>query len=157
MNVPNHLRAVVAAGVAVLVVTTIAATRPPATLSGQPSLDRGRVAEVSFPYPHLLVVLQPTSDGQPDDARVILDDGSVAAPTQIIYQVPADGQPFQIGAPDPYGGEPSCDEDQICWGPTTVAPTLTVSIQLTYHGIPCTITGSPAKRTEIDCNEQSAN
>lgn len=153
MEMTKHLRAVVAAGLAVLVVTAIAATRSPAEIAGQPGLDRGRAAETTFPYPHLLV-MRLAGDGLPDEARLILDDGSVAATTQLVYQVPADNRPFQVATSDPDQGTPVCDDtEQICWGQTTVAPTLATTIQLTYVGIPCTITGSPGEPTTVDCTD----
>lgn len=152
----THLRAVAGIGVAVLTVAVIAATRPPGAISGQPTVDRARVAEVTFPFPHLLV-LRLTEAGQPDEARVILDDGSIAAPTQIVYQVPTDSRPFQVAATDPYNGPPACDDDgRICWGPTTVTPTLDTTIKLTYLGLPCTLSGSQGARTAIQCTDPSA-
>lgn len=151
----SHLRAVAAAALAGLLVTTIAATRPSAAIPGQPSLDRARAAEISFPYPHLSV-LRLTGDGIPDEARLILDDGSAVAAVQVAYQVPADNQPFQVATPDPGQGAPVCDTEQICWGQTTVAPTLETTIQLTYLSLPCIITGSPAKPTTIDCTDATA-
>lgn len=93
-----------------------------------------------------------TGDGLPDEARLIFDDGSITSGTHVSYQVPANGEPFQVANTDPEAGEPSCDEaDQICWGPTTVGPWLNTRVELTYLGIPCVITGSPVDRTAINC------
>lgn len=144
-------RAVTGIGLVVLVAAGIAATRPATAVAGQPTVDAARAAEIDFPYPHLSV-LRLTSDGLPDEARLIFDDGSITSGTHVSYQVPANGEPFQVANTDPEAGEPSCDEaDQICWGPTTVGPWLNTRVELTYLGIPCVITGSPVDRTAINC------
>src|SRR6478609_3945285 len=46
----------------------------------------------------------------PGEARLIFDDGSITLGAQVTYQVPANGEPFQVASSDPQGGEPSCDE-----------------------------------------------
>jgi len=152
-----YLRASVATGLAVLVVTAIAATRPPTAVTGQATLDQARAAEISFPYPHLSIQRLTGAAGQPDQARLIFDDGAVTVGTQVIYQVPTNGEPFQVASDDQQGAGPSCDEaDQICWGPTTVGPWLNTKIEVTYLDLPCVITGSPVDRTTIDCADPAA-
>ena len=149
----KSVRAVTGIGLVVLVAAGIAATRPVTAVAGQPTADPARVAEIDFPYPHLSV-LRLTGDGQPDEARLIFDDGTVTVGTQVTYQVPANGEPFQVASSDPRAGEPSCDEaEQICWGPTTVGSWLNTRVELTYLGVPCVIIGSPIDRTTIDCTD----
>ena len=147
----RSIRAVTGIGLVVLAAAGIAATRPATAVAGQPTVDAARAAEIDFPYPHLSV-LRLTGDGLPDEARLIFDDGSITSGTHVSYQVPANGEPFQVASTDPEAGEPSCDEAvQICWGPTTVGPWLNTRVELTYLGIPCVITGSPVDRTAINC------
>lgn len=142
----QHIRAGAGVTLVLLAGIAIATTRPAAAIAGQPTVDRAHLAEVTFPYPHLSI-LRITGDGLPDDAKLVFDDGSVAVATQVIYQVPADGQPARAE-------DPVCDEaDQICWGTTTVDPSLQARVELTYAGVPCEIAGSPAERTTIECSE----
>lgn len=156
MTSTTYLRAATAASLAVLAVTAIAATRPATTVAGQATLDRARAAELTFPYPHLSI-LRLTGDGQPDEARLIFDDGTVTVGTQVSYQVPTTGEPFQVATNDQREAAPSCDDaDHICWGKTTVGPWLNASIEVTYLDLPCVITGSPVDRTTINCTDAAA-
>lgn len=137
-------------GLVVLAIAGTAATRPPAQVAGRPTFDRAQLAADTFPYPHLAVVRLETADGQPGDARIILDDGSVEPAVRVFYQVPATGDPVRAAAP-------FCDpSDMICWGTTSVDPALTTRIELDYLGVPCTITGSPAVRTTLQCSEPAS-
>jgi hypothetical protein len=101
-------------------------------IAGQPTIDRESLAEAIFPYPHLEIARTP-------DSQVVLtfDDGTVLPAGKVIYQVPANGEPIRAG-------DPICDTtDMICWGTTTVDPTLSVRIiELEYMGTPCVLAGS---------------
>lgn len=129
------------AGLVVLAIAGIVATRPPAQVAGQPTPDPAAVAEATFPYPHLTV------SAADDRAKLLLDDGSVDPQTRITWTVPRDGSLVRASAP-------WCDtSDMICWGATTVDPALTTRIDLEYQGVPCVIAGSPAVRTTLQCSE----
>lgn len=127
------------AGLVVLAVVGIAATRPPAAVAGRPTFDRATVAEATFPYPHLVV----TRNGS--KAVLTFDDGTVAPGGSVSYQVPTDGTP---------AGVRTCDgADMICWGRTTVDAGLSVRVELNYLDTPCVIVGSPTTPTRVECTE----
>lgn len=123
--------------------------RGPRPAHHRPGPGRGDRLPVT---PHLSVLR--LTGGQPDEARLIFDDGSITVGAQVIYQVPTNGEPFKVASTDPQEGEPSCDDsEQICWGPRTVGPWLGTRVELTYLGVPCVITASPVDRTSIDCTD----
>ena len=143
-GVRSPISAAAGAGLVMLAFAGILAARPPERVAGRPFGDPATSAELAFPYRHLTVT------AADDQAKLLLDDGSVQSQTSIAWTVPRNGVAR--------GGDPQCDpEDRICWGSTTVDAALMTRIELEYVGIPCVIAGSPGVRTTLECSEPAGH